>query len=213
MWQSDAKEEAGYSTPQVFEKNGKTLALFSSKDGYFCVDPKSGDQLWFYKHKTRYGVNATEPIVEGDRIFISTGYDKGSVLLQWDGNGEPGELWRSRDYQNQMNTSLLIDGHLYGINGNEGKEGTGLVCLKPETGEILWTDPSFGHGALTAAGEQLIVLGEKGELQWGPASPEGFSPAHRQQVLTPKCWTVPVLSQGHLYCRNGKGQVVVLKVH
>ncbi len=210
-WQSKAKEEAGYSTPQVFEKNGKTYAIFSSKDGYFCVDPETGTQAWFYKHKTRYGVNATEPVIDGDRIFISTGYDKGSALLEWGGSGDPKELWRSRDYQNQMNTSLLIDGYLYGINGNEGKDGTGLVCLKPETGEIIWTDDSLGHGAITAAGNQLIVLSEKGELQIGAASPSGFSPDLKQQVLTPKCWTVPVLANGLLFCRNHKGQVVVLK--
>lgn len=212
IWKSDVDEEAGYSTPELFEKGGKTWAFFSSKDGYFCVDPASGEQAWFYKHKTRYGVNATEPIMMGDQIFLSTGYDKGSVLLSWNGTGEPEVVWRSRDYQNQMNTSLLIDGLIYGINGNEGKDGTGLVCVKPETGELLWTDTSIGHGAITAAGDQLIVLSEKGELSVGPASRDGFSPATRQQVLTPKCWAVPVLANGLLYCRNDKGDVVALKV-
>lgn len=209
-WQSEGKEEAGYATPHLFERDGKILALFSNKDGYTCVDPASGSTLWFYKQKTRYGVNATEPIVSGDRIFISTGYGKGASLLKWEGSGEPEEIWRSRDMCNQMNPSLLIDGHLYGIDGNEGQDRTGLKCLVMETGETLWLEESIGHGAAIASDGKLIVLTEDGELLIAPISPEAFKPIHRQQAVGPKCWTIPVLSDGVLYCRNSTGQVAAI---
>ncbi len=210
VWQSKASVEAGYSTPHLFTRGDQTLAIFSNKDGYTCVNPASGATLWFYKHKTRYGVNATEPVIDGNHFLIATGYGKGAALLEWSGSGDPVEIWRSRELQNQMNPGLLIGDHLYTIHGDEGKDGTGLRCVDYKTGEVGWVDESVGHGALTAADGKLIVLTEGGELRIGPASPEGFHPTLTRQVISPKCWTIPVLSNGLLYCRNSKGRVAVV---
>lgn len=202
---------AGYSTPAVFQRDGKDLAIFSNKDGYTCVEAATGTTVWFYKHKTRYGVNATEPVIDGERLFIATGYDKGCAMLHWPaGSAEPTELWRHRDMRNQMNPSLLIDGNLYGIDGDEGKDGTGLKCLNFANGETRWTETAVGHGAITAAEGKLIVLTESGELQIGAASPEGFKPTTRIQAVGPKCWTVPVLANGRIYCRSSTGEVTAV---
>lgn len=209
-WKSEGKEEAGYAAPYLFERDGRILAIFSNADGYTCVDPETGASIWFYKQKTRYGVNATEPVVWGDHVFLSTGYGKGASLLEWKGSGEPEEIWRSRDMCNQMNPSLLIDGYLYGIDGNEGQDRTGLKCLEMKSGEIQWLDESLGHGATIAANGQLIALSEAGELLIGPISPASFEPTFRQQVVAPKCWTIPILANGILYCRNSRGDLVAL---
>lgn len=211
-WQSESGV-AGYSTPAIFSRDGKDLAVFSNKDGYACVEASTGRLVWFYKHKTRYGVNATEPVIDGEHLFIATGYDKGCALLRWPaGAAEPAEVWRHRDMRNQMNPSLLIDGHLYGIDGDEGKDGTALKCLDFASGETRWSDASTGHGAVSAAGNRLIVLTESGELRIGPASPEGFKPAVRLQVVGPKCWAAPVLANGLVYCRSSTGEVAAVAV-
>ena len=75
------------------------------------------------------------------------------------------------------------------------------VCAK-------WSEPSVGSGALMAADGKLIVLGDRGELMVAPADPEGFKPTARAQVLGGKCWTVPVLANGLIWCRNSRGDVV-----
>ena len=41
---------------------------------------------------TRYGVNAADPVVSDDLLFISSGYGKGAVLLSWDGTGKPEKI-------------------------------------------------------------------------------------------------------------------------
>lgn len=213
MWKSDGSEVAGYSTPAVFNRDGKALAIFSSKDGYTCVETATGKKAWFFKHKTRYGVNATEPVISGEHLFLSTGYDKGCALLNWPaGAAEPSQVWGHRDMRNQMNPSLLINGHLYGIDGDEGKDGTALKCLTFDKGETKWKDPSAGHGALTAAEGNLIVLSESGELRIGPASPDGFHPTATVKVVGPKCWTAPVLANGKVYCRSSTGEVAAVIV-
>jgi outer membrane protein assembly factor BamB len=63
-----------------------------------------------------------------------------------------------------------------------------------------------------AADGKLIVLGEKGELIIAEATPAAFKALARAQVTGGKCWTVPVLSNGRIYCRNAKGDVVCLDV-
>lgn len=212
IWQS-VNGEASYSTPGLLVRNNRELALFSNNRGYVCVDRSSGEEMWRIKWLTRFGVNATIPIVSEENVFLSTGYGKGGTLLRF-GDHEattgPEEVWKSRDFSTKMNTALLIDGFLYGIHGDEGQDGTGLKCLHLESGETRWIEKSFGHGSVIAAEGQLIAMSEQGELQIAPISSHGFSPTLSQSVLDSKCWTVPTLANGLLYCRNDSGNVVVL---
>jgi len=111
-----------------------------------------------------------------------------------------------------MNAAVLIDGHLYGVSGNEGQDGTGLRCLELATGNVKWTEASVGHGTLMAVKDKLLVLTENGELQVAPASPGGFKPTFTRKVVDPRVWTVPVFSNGQVYCRNASGHLVVLRM-
>jgi hypothetical protein len=63
-----------------------------------------------------------------------------------------------------------------------------------------------------AADGKLIVLSESGELMIALASPEKFRPSARAKVLDGKCWTVPVLANGRIYCRNADGDLVCVDV-
>jgi len=209
IWKS-GDEEAGYSTPYPVERDGWRLVIFSNKRAYVCVDASNGTEVWRYKWMTRYGVNAADPIVSGDSVFISSGYGKGSTLLNWKGKGEPVKVWQSREMESQMNAPVLIDGHLYGISGNEGQDGTGIRCLELATGAVKWSDVSVGHGSLMAVQGNLLVLSEQGDLQVAPASPKGYKPTFTQKVIEPRVWTVPVFANGQVYCRNASGSLVVL---
>lgn len=211
VWKS-ANEEASYSTPLLFRKGGTDLALFSHKKGYVCVNPKTGQETWRFKWLTRYGVNATEPLLSGDFLFISTGYDKGAALLKWTGAGEPTVVWQNRDMANQMNPCVLLDGYLYGISGNEGVDGTGLKAMELATGTAAWIDPSIGHGALLSANGKLIVVSEQGVLQIGNASPKAWKPEVSEKVIDGRVWTQPVLSDARLFIRNQEGEIVCLSL-
>lgn len=213
VWKS-ANGEAAYSTPYLAHRDGTDVAIFSNKRGYVCVESKNGKEWWRVKWLTRYGVNAADPVADGDKLFISSGYDKGATLLEWNGQGEPKTLWKNREMKSEMNACVLIGGFLYGVSGNEGQDGTGLKCLDLGSGEGKWVDTAVGQGAMMATeGGDLLVLSEGGELMVGAASPEGFKPRLKKKVLDGKCWTAPVLANGKIYCRNGKGQVVCVKAN
>ena len=85
-----------------------------------------------------------------------------------------------------------------------------LSCLDWQSGEVKWTDTKFGKGSLMMADGKLIALSEKGELIIAEANPKAFQVLSRAQVLGGKCWTVPVLANGRVYCRNAKGDLVCL---
>jgi outer membrane protein assembly factor BamB len=87
-----------------------------------------------------------------------------------------------------------------------------LRCVVFATGEVKWTDKVSGKGALMLADGKLIVLSEAGELVVAAASPDGFKPISRAQVLGKTCWAAPVLANGKIYCRNGGGDVVCVDV-
>ena len=59
---------------------------------------------------------------------------------------------------------------------------------------------------------KLIVLSDEGELLVAPATPTGFQPTAKAKVLRGKCWTMPVLAHGRIYCRDAEGTLVCLDV-
>ena len=206
---STGKASSGYATPVPFEaKGGPALAIFGWR-ALAAVALKDGSVLWEFPWKTEYDINAADPIVSGGRMFVSSGYRKGGALLKLD--DKPAQVWANQNMHNQLNSSVLIDKHLYGISGQNGREAD-LRCVEFDTGAIRWQEKSAGFGALMAADGKLLVLSEKGELIIAEGTPAKFNALARAQVLGGKCWTVPVLSGGRIYCRNVQGRLVCVDV-
>ncbi len=204
VWTSN-KSAGGYSTPVPLTIGGdKCLAIFA-RESLAAVKAATGKEVWSYPWKTSYDVNAADPIVAGDKIFLSSGYNRGATLLKL-GGPAPQKVWENKNMRNHFNSCVLWQGHLY------GPDDGGLRCLAFDTGEVKWTDREFRKGSLMLADGKLIGLSERGELSIAEASPAAFNPISRAQVLTGKCWTMPVLSNGHIYCRNAVGDVVCLDV-
>ncbi len=207
VWKSD-QTEAGYSTPLPFEFEGKPCVLVSSAEAYSAVIAQTGKRLWSIPWLTRYGVNAANPIVQSNRVFVASGYQKGSALYELI-DGQPELVWKNKALRAQQNGPVLIDGFLYGFDGDSNSRAK-LKCVRWETGETQWENESLGYGSLFSSGSYLMALGAKGVLAVAPASPRGFEPICSAKVLDGKCWTLPVLSGGLIYCRNATGDLVCL---
>ncbi len=209
VWQS-ANQNAGYSAPLPVEHAGQWLALLGNGTAYVAVNLRNGKEAWRVRWLTEYGVNASDPIVEGDHLFLSTGYGKGGALYKLAASA-PEPLWKTKKLRTQLNSAVLFQGHLYGTDGDT-TEKAALKCLDFATGEEKWTQPGFGSGAVIIADGKLIALGGTGELRVAPATPAGFKPTARAQVLGGRCWTAPVLANGLIYCRNSRGDLVAVDV-
>jgi outer membrane protein assembly factor BamB len=208
VW-ANAPGTGGYSTPVLFATGGKTaIALFVEKHA-LAVDAATGRILWQHPWETKYDVNAADPVVDGGKVFISSGYKRGCALVDFTSR-KPRVVWEHRKLQNHFSTSILHEGHLYGIDGNAGS-GT-LRCIDLASGEQSWSQ-RLGFGSLILAGTKLVVLTEKGMLYIAEATPEGYKQYSSGQVLKKKvCWTAPVLCRGMIFCRNSPGSVVCVDV-
>src|SRR5262249_60641216 len=128
---------------------------------------ETGKELWRIEWPTNYGVNAADPIVSGDEVFLSSGYNKGCALFNaGEGNATP--VWQSKNLRNQINSSVLVDGFLYGIDGDTSSR-TRLRCLDVKTGATRWEEESVGCGSLMAAGKRVLILSDRGELMLAKA--------------------------------------------
>ena len=210
VW-SSGKARAGYSSGVPFDYSGERYVAMAVLESILAFKVKDGSKLWEFPWDTRYDVNAADPIITGDRVFVSSAYNHGGALFRFQGS-QTTKLWENKNMRNHINSSVLLEGYLYGVDGDAGGKETALRCVELETGSLRWTEKSIGSGALMAADNKLIVLSDKGELIIADPSPAAFKPIARAQVMGGKCWTVPVLSNGRIYCRNAQGNVACVDV-
>jgi len=209
VWTSDTNA-AGYATPVPFMTGSeRCTAIFSGK-ALVGVRTNDGKELWRYPWITRWDITSADPILNGNTLFVST-FDRGCGLLRV-GAGVPTEVWANKNMGNHFNSCVLLNGCFFGIDGNTDQAAKDFRCLDARTGAVKWKYPGLGLGSVMAADGKLIIMGERGELIVAEASADAFKPVARAQVLGGKCWTVPVLANGRIYCRNAQGDLVCLDV-
>ena len=202
----------GYGSASVMQHDGRELAVVLNNDCLLVLDPRDGGLVAEYPWVTDFATSSTTPIISGNTIFISTGYNRGCTLLELKGNQlEP--LYENKHMRNHMNTCVLWQGAIYGFDGNShSRRLVNLVCIDHKSGETKWTVKQLGCGSLMLADGKLLVLSDEGELLVADASAEKFEPSARAKVLEGRCWIVPVLSHAKVYCRNAEGDLVCVDV-
>ena len=208
IWKSKTYRPA-YGTPTLFQPSGKSMIAVLKTDGFVLLDPKTGKTISFVKWETSYRTNASTPIIQGDKLFISTGYGRGCALFQWK-NDQLQKLYENKVLSTHMNHAILKDDHLYGFDGNVHMAGKkDFVCMEFLSGKEKWrtSDRGLMVGSLIVAGNRMIILGQRGELVFAKINSSKFDELNRDQAMGGKCWTMPVLSNGLLYLRNARGDL------
>ena len=207
LWQSP-RHRAGYGSVRPFELNGKKLLASLDCEGLRISQSNDGSEVAFSPWPSPFGTNSTTPIVVKDRIFVSTGYNVGSVMFRLT-NGRLEQQYSHRNMRNHFNNSIYYKGNLYGFDGNSNLgRVVRLTCMDFETGEINWKQAGLGCGALIIANGHLLILSDRGDLVLADASPDGFKEIARSKFLKGRCWTAPVLLNGQVYGRNAEGRTV-----
>ncbi|MCM2370534.1 PQQ-binding-like beta-propeller repeat protein [Aporhodopirellula aestuarii] len=188
---SSGNGPAGYSSPTLINVAGKRQIVSVTGVEALGLDPNTGAVLWTYPFKTPYACNTANPVAVNDDVFISAGENHGCVLIdvqQTGGKFEAEEHWASVDtksvMRNEWQTSILVDGHLYGFD-NVGAAGptTHLTCLNATTGEPVWRKTRFGKGNLVLADGKLWITTMGGELVLVKVTPEGYRELGRAQLF------------------------------
>lgn len=211
VWKTD-KYRAGYGSPVPFEFQNRHCIATLNNQYLMVVDSKDGSEVAKTKWETSFSTNAATPLIDKDSLFISTGYKRGCALFRLE-EDRLNQVYENKNMRNHMAYCVLYKGYLYGIDGNttDGRR-CALKCIDHKTGEVQWSEAGFGCGTVTIADDNLIILSDQGELVIAAADHEKYKFLAKSKVLDGKCWTVPVLSGGKIYCRNAVGDLVCIDV-
>lgn len=209
-------ELASYSSPIVVTMDEKPLGLAFCRGGLLGFDPDQGTEHFFVEHRSSKleSVNAATPIVHGRQVLISETYGVGSKLLEIDPTTwKPSVVWaddpeqRDQSLQAHWNTPVLYDGYLYASSGRHSGPAE-IRCVRWKDGQVMWKEEGWGRCSQTLAGDQLVILSERGDLLLVEPSPDGFRliTQHGFGDATPDlkypAWAAPIIADNRLFVRD-----------
>lgn len=202
QWKSTS-EGASYSSPVAATVAGTRHLVFVTRLSVVSLDPQDGKVRFRFPFGARGPtVNAANPLVLGDHVFVSASYGVGANYSKI-GPSAATEVWANDDVMSsQYTTCVEHDGYLYGIDGRQDVGGARLRCFDPRTGKVLWTEEAFGTGNLILAGDKLLVMRTEGDLVVVAAQPEAYRELGRLKVFGSTVQALPALSSGLLLVRD-----------
>lgn len=207
---SGGKQGAGYSSIVATDAAGVRQYVQLIGAGVIGVRADDGEFLWGYGRIANGTANIPTPVVAGDYVFTSTGYQTGAALLRLspDGDGVTAEevyFLEPGTFQNHHGQMILKDGYVYA--GHQ--HGNGFpICVELETGRVAWggdiRGPGKGSAAITLADGQLIFRYQDGALALIEATPDEYRLRGTMQpeYQEDRSWAHPVVSDGRLYLRE-----------
>ena len=207
VWKSRAHVKPGHASPVPIEmKQGskkKLGVVIMGKTRLSIVDPATG-KLIAEKSVVGQGqriYKIADPLVIGNSVFVTAtyGYVCGRFKL---GGGRFTSLWRNKNLTSKILSPALVDGHIVG-----GHLERWLRCIDADSGELKWEEKGFS-GNLIHTGKLSLILTTAGDLILADVNAKGFKELGRAKVLKGKCWTMPALAGGKVYCRNADGDMV-----
>ncbi|MCB1122685.1 MAG: PQQ-binding-like beta-propeller repeat protein, partial [Verrucomicrobiae bacterium] len=206
LWEN-GKGPCGYATPVPAHIDGKDCVVICGADSILGVRITDGGLLWRYPFFNKHKATTGDAVVAGNEVFASCAYGRGCVKIRISGD-QVTQVFDNTVMRNLQSCSVLWKGYLYGF------DETRLKCIDFENSDEQWNEKGMGKGSLLMAADgRMLVMSDNGELTIARANPGAFEVLAKTRVL-PKttCRTAPVLSNGLIYLRNGRGDLVCLDV-
>jgi outer membrane protein assembly factor BamB len=198
VWTGDNTDTAGYATSTIATILDQRQYVMATGKNVIGVDPASGKTLWSFPWATSNDVNASQPIVEGNFVFITSGYGTGCGLAEITAQG-PQPRWANKDISPHFSSPIYYKNFIYSNTDNGGA----LACMNPQGGKLVWKQGGFEKGGLMIADGAIIAcVGNTGDIVMAKADPAGYQELGRIKPLGGQAWTAPILSDGMLIVRN-----------
>jgi outer membrane protein assembly factor BamB len=216
-------DRASYAAPIIVKQAGKDVLVCWTGDHVVGLNPLTGASYWQHEFQpTRMVISITTPVLDDNRIFVSSFYD-GSLMLRLKPNETAVEqIWRrlGRDEQHTdslhsiISTPLLEGDYVYGVD-SYGE----LRCLDAKTGDRIWESLEavpknrWATIHMVKNGNRIIMFNEQGEIVIARLSPKGFEEISRAKLLEPTtaqlnrrgegvCWSHPAYANKCVFARN-----------
>jgi outer membrane protein assembly factor BamB len=217
-------DDASYSAPILIQQAGRTVLVCWTGNSIAGLDPASGKVYWRHPFEiSRMIISIATPVVERNRLFVSSFYD-GSLMLKLATDKlavEP--LWRRRGPDEKqtdglhsiISTPYLQGDYVYGVD-SYGE----LRCLDANTGERIWESRDavprqrWATIHMVKNGERIWMFNDRGELIISRLSPRGFQEISRAKLIDPTteqlrrgdgvCWSHPAYAYKCVFARSDK---------
>jgi len=225
LWQSG--DDAASHVPILpVTFRDRRLGIAYLRNVLAAFDLATDELVWRKPLSSGYDEHAAWPIYSEPYLWISAPFQAGSELLELT-DESPGyrTVWKSRLMSNDVCSSVLADGHLYGFDIRDAQAKPhrpsrgSFRCLEFLTARERWSNgvpderrriddapiPGGPIGQATAlvADGKLLLFNELGELILARATPERYEELGRVRVLGGEIgWTQPTLCRGRLFVRN-----------
>jgi hypothetical protein len=184
-------DPASYTPAFPIERDGQRLIVGYLQNALVIVHEDSVEEAWRFDISQGYDEHSAWPIYKESYLWISAPFRSGSQLLEIPGKDsvetELQRVWKNRLLSNDVTSSVLVDGHLYGFDLFEAqskvhRQSRGKFrCVEFETGVEKWSvgterpvredsvkpasdEPFVGQCGIVVADGKLIMLNETGEL-------------------------------------------------
>lgn len=211
-WKS-GDDAVSYSSPVLGKLGGEELAIFFTREGLLAVKPVNGEIRYQHPWRPRLqaSVNAATPIASDGRVYLSTSYGTGAIVLEVN-KGKLESVWEGdKSISNHYSTPVLVKGFLYGIDGRQEGGRATLCCVAWSTGKVRWTEKNFGCAGLIHADGLILACRENGNVVLLDPSPESYKELAQASVLDSPVRAHPALANGRLFVRDSK-KLIALKV-
>jgi len=221
IWRALSEKAIGYCPPVIFEAGGARQLIIWVPEAVVSLDPGTGKVYWRRPFHSHTNLTIATPVLEGDRLFVSTFYN-GSLMMRLAADRPAAvETWRGKS-DNEiktdglhclMSTPLMKDGYIYGVCSYGA-----LRCLDAKTGKRVWeTYQATGKGRwwnafLIPNGDRVFLHNEQGELIIAKLSPKGYEEISRTKLIAPTnraqrrniVWSHPAFANKCVYARNDR---------
>jgi len=185
-----ADELAAYSSPAFATIGERRWGFLFARGGLVGFQPATGKVDFHFPFRARKleSVNASNPVVVSDTVFITESYGPGSALLRVRPGGyeiiRRDTSPRDQSMSSHFMTPIHHEGYLYGSSG-QGSGDAELRAVDHATGKIMWSEPGLGRATLLYADGHLVVLTERGQVLLIEATPKQYKVVARATPVFP----------------------------
>jgi outer membrane protein assembly factor BamB len=211
-WQSKSLEgPRAYASATIYEYKDFRYILAVIGTHLMALNPENGEIVWSYKYFNpekwdQSGLIWTNtPVFHEDQIFLSKGYNYPAVMLQMDSTGTSvSEKFTDQTFDNHHHGIIYYDGYAYGSNWSNNRRGK-WICMKWDSGEIMYVDSWDTKGAIIMADEKLYCYNEKGKVGLVTPDPDGFEVVSEFKISkgAGPHWAHPFIAEQKLIIRHG----------
>ena len=218
IWKSESLgDQRSYATPVRYKNDSVDQIIGLTSKKIYGVETSTGRIMWHYNlseriaeldnQKVKDYINANSPLMKGNRVYSSQGYNSMGIMLEITGKGDGiKEIWVDRTLDNHHHGVVELNGKIYGSNWYNNRDGR-WVTLDWDTGEVLELKEWNIKGVTIAADEMLYLYNEKpGIVALAKPLKDGIEIVSSFEVDYGKNqhWAHPFIGEGKLLIRHGE---------